>query len=117
MNTLLKEILEIIALLGLPLLAWHGGRAQARAAIGKTNQETNMVSITTFQGLVKQVNELSEQQTKLQDAHTILLSSNRALWSYVYELIDYIKDNKLPPPLPPAELDTDPRLLRLLGKL
>lgn len=117
MNPTLKEILEILALLGIPILSFHAGRNQARATVNKTNRETEVVSITTFQTLVKQVNELSVGQAKLQEEHAIVLSSNRALWSYVYELINFIKDMKLVPPAPPAELDTDPRLARLLGRL
>ena len=117
MNPLLKEILEILALLGIPILSFHAGRNQARANVNKTNRETEVVTLTTFQALVKQVNELSAGQAKLQEEHAIVLSSNRALWSYVYELIDFIKEKSLVPPSPPAELDTDPRLTRLLGRL
>jgi hypothetical protein len=117
MNPTLKEILEILALLGIPILTFHAGRNQARANANKTNRETEVVSLKAFQDLVKQVNELTSEQSKLHEAHNILLSSNRALWSYVYALIDFIKDKKLVPPTPPAELDTDPRLARLLGRL
>lgn len=73
----------------------------------KSGAEGDSINTDTIRRLMSDVQKLSEDML-------IVKSSNRALWSYVYELLDFIKDKGLIPPQPPSELDTNPRLKKLL---
>ena len=81
----------------------------------KTKAEGNAVDISSFRTLVQDVTKLKSENVKIQENITALDTKNRALWQYVYMLIDFIKDNKLTPPSPPVELESDPKLAKLLG--
>ena len=70
----------------------------------------NAVDVKTFNELVDKVGKLSD------DLNTVK-SSNSALWSYVYDLIEFIISKGHTPPIPPAELDTNPKLIKLLNRV
>ena len=70
----------------------------------------NAVDVGTFNGLVDRVQKLS-------DDLILIKSSNTALWSYVYDLIEFIISKGHTPPQPPSELDTNPKLIKLLNKV
>lgn len=66
---------------------------------------------------IKTFNELVDKVGKLSDDLNTVKSSNSALWSYVYDLIEFIISKGHTPPLPPAELDTNPKLIKLLNRV
>lgn len=70
---------------------------------------SDSINSETIRKLMTDVQKLSEDML-------VVKTSNRALWSYVYELLDFIKDRGLVPPQPPTELDTNPRLKKLFEK-
>lgn len=92
----------IIAIIG-GGFAFISGRMTNRA-------NANAVDVKTFQELVEKVSKLSEDLN-------LVKSSNTALWSYVYDLIEFIISKGHIPPPPPVELDTNPKLLKLLNKV
>lgn len=82
------------------------------------NRYVNREKIANFNAVdVKTLQDLVADVKKLSDEVGIIKSSNRALWSYVYELIDFIKDKDMKPPTPPTELETDPKLKKLFNKV
>lgn len=85
------------------------------AAAWRTNQKNqDLVGIETFKGLVDKVEDQSITITDIQRHISTLESKNSALWSYVYELVEYIREHAGKPPRPPISLETDPRLSKLL---
>lgn len=89
------------------VLTFLAGRATSKA-------NANAVDVETFQKLVAKVENQTETLYKLRDDLMLVKSSNRALWEYVYELIDFIKSKGHIPPNPPEDLDTNPKLIKLL---
>ena len=87
------------------------GLFQAR----KTKAEGNAVDISSFRSLVQDVTRLKAENVAIQEKISALDSKNRALWQYVYMLIEFIKDNGMTPPEPPVELQSDPKLVKLFG--
>jgi len=90
------------------ILIFVAGRQTSRA-------NANAVDIKTFHELRDKVNALSETLIKVREDLLLVKSSNRALWEYVYELIDFIKKRGHIPPPPPVDLDTNPKLIKLLN--
>lgn len=90
------------------ILTFVAGRATSKA-------NANAVDVETFHKLVGRVDTQSEMLIKVREDLLLVKSSNRALWEYVYELIDFIKSKGHIPPQPPQDLDTNPKLIKLLG--
>ena len=89
------------------VLTFVAGRATSKA-------NANAVDIDTFHKLVERVENQSLSLIKIREDLLVVKSSNRALWEYVYELIDFIKSKGHVPPNPPEDLDTNPKLVKLL---
>jgi hypothetical protein len=64
----------------------------------------------------KQRMELEDELESVRVRIKTFESKNRALWHYVYELIDFIKRQDVTPPTPPLELETDEKLARLVKR-
>lgn len=96
-------VLQFLGVLAGALLIFFGNRFVNRA-------NANAVDVKTFQELVDKVGHIS-------DDLLLVKSSNTALWSYVYDLIEFIISKGHIPPQPPAELDTNPKLIKLLNKV
>jgi hypothetical protein len=43
-----------------------------------------------------------------------LEDKNRVLWQYVYAMIEYMGRVGVEPPRPPTELESDPKLMKML---
>lgn len=84
-------------------ITYAAGRLTNRA-------NANAVDVKTFQELVDRVSKMSDDMI-------LIKSSNTALWSYVYDLIEFIISKGHIPPQPPSELDTNPKLIKLLNKV
>jgi hypothetical protein len=106
----------LVAIIGaaVGLLTFHGSRA-----INKANK--NMIEADTLGKLSSQIidlqgkyNALHSDQIKLKNDIEKIDDKNRVLWQYVYALIEQIKKKKLTPIKPPIELESDPRLMKLL---
>jgi len=106
----------IVAIIGaaVGLLTYHGSRA-----INKANK--NMIEADTLGKLSLQIIELQGKysalhtdQLKLKNDIEKIDDKNRVLWQYVYALIEQLKKKKLTPIKPPIELESDPRLMKLL---
>ena len=110
------EATIIVALIGaaVALLSFHGGRAVSKA-------QKNMIEADTLGKLSSQIidlqgkyNTLHTEQLSLKNQVEKLDDKNRILWQYVYALLEQIKKKKLTPIKPPVELESDPRLMKLL---
>lgn len=71
------------------------------------NAQTNAVNVETFQGLVKDVGELTKKYNDLDRKYSIL-------WQYTLALIENDKRHRIKPVPPPTELQTDPQLMKLI---
>ena len=106
----------IVALIGagVGLLTFHGSRA-----INKANK--NMIEAETLgklSGLIVDLqgkyNALHSDQLAIKNQIEKLGDTNRVLWQYVYALIEQIHAHKIIPIKPPAEIESDPLLIKLL---
>jgi len=114
---------EIIPVLITAIIAAIPGTIIALIALGKipierkkVQTDGNAVDVETFDRLVSRVEEQSDELVNVRKQITLFDSKNRALWHYVYELIDYIIGKGLTPPVPPVYLESDPKLARIFGK-
>jgi len=114
---------ETITILITAIIAAIPGTIIALIALRKTRVESqkvqadsNAVDVETFDKLVNKVDEQSDELVNVRKQVTLFDSKNRALWHYVYELIDYIIGKGLTPPVPPVYLESDPKLARIFGK-
>ena len=103
------KALSAIGVILLGILQW---RNTSRSSLA----ESNAVDVGTFQKLVSEVKAQSKEQVETNKRVTELEKKNVALWHYVYQLLDFILEKKLVPPLPPTELETDPRITRIFQK-
>ena len=85
------------------------GRLTSKANANAVSIDTYQKQVTKIEDLITKVGGLTERLNKME-------RNQSALWSYVYILIDYIKDIGHTPPEPPSDLETDPKLIRLLQK-
>ena len=106
----------IVAIIGaaVGLLTFHGSRS-----INKANK--NMIEAETLGKLTNQIidlqgkyNTLYTDQLSLKNQIEKLGDTNRVLWQYVYALIEQIHAHKITPVKPPAEIESDPLLIKLL---
>lgn len=81
----------------------------------KSTADTTAVNVDTFRDLVQDVTKLKEENVSIQNQITDMSKKNSALWSYVYALLDFIRHKKFIPPDPPIELETDPKLMKIIG--
>jgi cell division protein FtsB len=112
------EATIIVALIGaaVALLSFHGGRAVNKAQKNMIEAETLGKLSTQIIDLQGKYNTLHNEQLSLRNQLEKLDDKNRILWQYVYTLIEQIKKKKLTPVTPPAELESDPQLIKLLKK-
>ena len=99
----------ILAFVGV-VLSFLGGWATSRA-------NTNAINVKTFQELVNQVQDISDELVKVKSNMSAMDGKNRVLWQYVYALIENSLGHKVVPPDPPKELESDPRLMKILEQI
>jgi outer membrane murein-binding lipoprotein Lpp len=103
------------------IISFIGGLATSRA-------NASAVDIRTFRELVAEVQALSsdlrkvkkdagEEMEKVHDEIEKLDDKNRVLWQYVYSLIEHMGRNNVDPLQPPRELESDPKLMKMLVEL
>jgi hypothetical protein len=106
----------IVALIGagVGLLTFHGSRA-----LNKANK--NMIEAETLGKLSGLIVDLQGKYNSLHSDHLAIKNqieklgdTNRVLWQYVYALIEQIRAHKIIPIKPPAEIESDPMLIKLL---
>jgi peptidoglycan hydrolase CwlO-like protein len=112
----LKELLEVIALIGVPALTFFAGRAtrklnNAQARATETDSLTKLSD--QILKLQNQIDELRKDQETIKTEREKFEDKNRVLWQYVYALIEQIKNKKIKPIDPPVELQSDPVLMKL----
>jgi vesicle coat complex subunit len=101
------------------VISFIGGLATSRA-------NATAINIKTFQDLVTQVQALSIDLKKAREESSLEIENvrdeldrlddkNRALWQYVYALIEAFGRGDKEPPRPPKELESDPKLMKILN--
>ncbi|RPH37473.1 hypothetical protein EHM92_02595 [bacterium] len=113
-NPILISIIAAIASVVGGAIVFFGNRATNQAKARKDKADANAVEIETFQELVEKVRELSDEVINLKREQSMFISKNTALWQYVYALLEYIVQIGKQPPLPPHELETDPKLMKII---
>ncbi len=93
----------IAAIIG-GILVYVGQKAVNRA-------NATAVDVKTFGGLVDKVSQLSTKVNSLDRRSSAYLQ-------YIYALLEYIRQSKGIPPLPPIEMEeSDPELMRVVNEL
>ncbi|RPI95518.1 MAG: hypothetical protein EHM40_02890 [Chloroflexi bacterium] len=113
-NPILISIIAAIASVVGGAIVFFGNRATNQAKARKDKADASAVEIETFQELVDKVRELSDEVINLKREQSMFISKNTALWQYVYALLEYIVQIGKQPPLPPLELETDPKLMKII---
>lgn len=75
------------------------------------------LNVDTFRKLMQDVTALSTKVNDLDRKNAALERKNTALWQYVYSLLDHICKCGEIPPEPPSELESDPKLMAIIGRL
>ena len=98
------------------LITLYGSRLLNRA-------QKNWIDVDVLGRLTAQILSLQNEQTRLHGEHAKLQNqieafedTNRILWSYCIELVEFVKSKGHTPPEPPAELETNPKLMKILNK-
>lgn len=100
------------------IISFIGGLATSRA-------NASAVDVKTFRDLVEQVQALSDDLRKvkkdasdeigkMRDEFDKLEDKNSVLWQYVYAMIEYMGKQGVEPLQPPKELESDPKLMKML---
>ena len=100
----------IIAALGavfIAILSFLGGRTHQKA-------QTNAVDIQSLIDLSTKVESQSERLSLLSGRIDKLDSKITIMWQYIYALVEQLRGNGIVPVKPPAELESDPVLMRLI---
>jgi hypothetical protein len=107
------DVISLLSALGVILL----GLLQWRNTSRTTHADGNAVDLASFHNLVNKVEAQAEALVNVRKLIVEIEVKNRALWHYVYELLEFIIVKGMTPPLPPVELESDPKLSRLLSKV
>ncbi len=98
------------------LISFYSSRTLGKA-------QKNLLDVDTLGKLTKQIldlqteqNRLYKEQAKQQNQIEAFEDTNRILWSYCIELVEFVKAKGHTPPEPPAELETNPKLMKILRK-
>lgn len=100
----------VIAALGavfIAILSFLGGRTHQKA-------QANAVDI---QSLIDLSNKVESQAEKIGDTNKRidkLESKISVMWQYIYNLVEQLRTNGIVPQKPPAELESDPILMKLI---
>ena len=92
------------------LLVYLGNYLTSKSRSRRDEAEANAVDVKTLRDLASDVRDLSEKVNKIEAKNTIL-------WQYVYALLDHIREKGGVPPLPPVELETDPKLMKIISEI
>jgi hypothetical protein len=103
-------IIGAVGVIATALLAFHRGK-------GLEKSQQSSVDIKSIIELSKEVRELHGNFIALQNKVDKMEDKIRVMWQYIYALIGQLNDNKISPIAPPAELDSDPVLMKLLKKI
>ena len=76
----------------------------------------NAVDVKSLIDLSSRVEELGKRQLELEQSVLKLESKTRVMWQYIYALVEHIRKHKIRPLTPPAELKSDPVLMKLFTK-
>lgn len=109
MNFDLKDVVTFLTALSaliLGIMQFRKGRAEITA-----------LDVTTFRGLVEDIKKLKRENVGVQSKIADLNKKYSALWAYVYALLDFIKQHGLVPPDPPMELETDPKIMKMIKEI
>lgn len=82
------------------------GFMQYRSASRKAHAESNAVDVKTFKELVDEVMAIKTGMLKCERKYQITLT-------YVYELLDFIYQGGLTPPVPPIEMVDDENIKKI----
>lgn len=107
------DMISLMSALGVIVL----GLLQWRNTSRTTHADSNAVDLTSFHNLVNKVEKQADEIGIVRKQVTEIEVKNRALWHYVYELLEFIIGKGMTPPTPPVELETDPKLSKLLSKV
>ncbi len=115
-DTTLNAIIAGIAIVLVALITYLSSRVLNKA-------QRNLIDVDTLGKLTKQIldlqteqNRLYKEQAKQQNQIEAFEDTNRILWSYCIELVEFVKAKGHTPPEPPAELETNPKLMKILRK-
>jgi hypothetical protein len=104
------------ALVIVSLITLYGSRLLSRA-------QKNLIDVDVLGKLTAQILALQTEQNRLYTEHGKLQNqieafedTNRILWSYCIELVEFVKMKGHIPPEPPAALETNPKLMKLLNQ-
>ena len=102
-------VITVVGSIIVALIAFHAGRGVAKS-------QKNALDVETLIKLSTRVQDMSDELLKMKNQVEKFEDKNRVLWQYVYALIENMQSHDLTPPEPPAELETDPVLVKLLKK-
>lgn len=94
-----------ITMIVVALISWNGGKAQR----ANTHADT-IIDLTT------QVQQFSKDLTDIRKQVGEIEHKNQVLWQYVYALLEQLKKNKIAPIKPPAELESDPQIIKIFKR-
>lgn len=104
---IVPDIIAAVAVIFAAILAFHAGRAVNKAQSVSLNS-------TTLMALSDKVRELSDEIIKIRNELDEVKDKNRVLWQYTYALIEQMKTHKIKPLSPPAELESDPKIMKVI---
>lgn len=112
----IDSIIGATAIVVVALITFYGSRLLNRA-------QKNLIDVDVLGKLTSQILALQNEQNRMHIEHAKLQNqveafedTNRILWSYCIELVEFVKSRGHTPPEPPAELETNPRLMKILNK-
>ena len=91
------------------VLSFLGGRNHQKA-------QTNAVDINSLIQLSTRVGEQATEIAAINGRVDKLDSKIAVMWQYIYSLVEQLRGNNITPIKPPAELESDPLLMKLIKK-
>ena len=88
------------------IISYHGGKSNRAAT-----HADSIIDLTC------QVQKFSQDLSELRKEIDMIEHNNQVLWQYVIALLEQLKKNKITPVKPPAELESDPRIIKIFSSL
>ena len=115
-DNIIDALIGAGAIVTVALITLYGSRILNKA-------QKNLIDVDVLGRLTGQILTLQNEQTRLHTEQAELQNqieafedTNRILWSYCIELVEFVKAKGHTPPEPPAELETNPKLMKILRK-
>lgn len=109
-------LIGAIATIIVAVIALWGSRFTSRSNSNAVDVDTLRKLIADVEAQHKEILKLQNEVEEIRDLFKKLEDKTRVMWQYIYALIDFIKKHVpgFPPPMPPKDLESDPKLMELL---